>query len=223
MKTIIALILSCLSLSAATLYPVLSDQSTARTLTGGTTNVATLNGTNVFTGTNTFSGSVKGPTLTTLYESTNASVLQVSAAGGTTHTNNGDYGVLAGKYGIISMPALQASGSLLQYSFIIQLTNTTAETVNFVFYAGSNTNYLGVGSGKNSAVGLSASTLPLFANAGSWTNQYSALGSGALVLGATNFCDTSTNGWPLYVAIKGSAGVTNSNVIVASFKIVELR
>ena len=54
MKTIILLILSALTAFAATLYPVMSD-NTNRTITGGATNVALLSGTNVFSGTNTFS------------------------------------------------------------------------------------------------------------------------------------------------------------------------
>lgn len=53
MKTILLIIALTLSASAATLYPVMSD-NTNRTITGGATNVALLSGTNVFSGTNTF-------------------------------------------------------------------------------------------------------------------------------------------------------------------------
>lgn len=50
MKTIIALLLTCLPLCAATLYPVLTDSS-ARTFPGGVTNFPFLNSNSVFTGT----------------------------------------------------------------------------------------------------------------------------------------------------------------------------
>ena len=53
MKTIILLILSAFTAFAATTYPVLTDNAN-RTFSGGATNLALLNGTNVFTGTNTF-------------------------------------------------------------------------------------------------------------------------------------------------------------------------
>jgi len=53
MKTIILLILSAFTAFAATTYPVLTDNP-LRTFSGGGTNLALLNGTNVFTGTNTF-------------------------------------------------------------------------------------------------------------------------------------------------------------------------
>ena len=56
MKTILLLILSAFTASAATLYPVMSD-NTNRTITGGTTNLVLLNGTNTFTGTNTLTNS----------------------------------------------------------------------------------------------------------------------------------------------------------------------
>lgn len=52
MKSLIALILSCLSVSAAALYPVITDNPN-RQFSGGSTNLALLSGTNVFTGTNT--------------------------------------------------------------------------------------------------------------------------------------------------------------------------
>ena len=58
MKTILLLILSAFTASAATLYPVMSD-NTNRTITGGTTNLATLNGTNTFTGPNSFTNIVQ--------------------------------------------------------------------------------------------------------------------------------------------------------------------
>jgi len=53
MKTIILLILSAFTAFAATTYPVLTDNP-LRTFSGGGTNLALLNGTNVLTGTNTF-------------------------------------------------------------------------------------------------------------------------------------------------------------------------
>jgi len=57
MKTILALILTCISSFAATTYPVLTDNAN-RQFTGGATNLSLLNGTNVFTGTNRYTGTV---------------------------------------------------------------------------------------------------------------------------------------------------------------------
>ena len=54
MKTILLLIMSAFTASAATLYPVMSD-NTNRTITGGTTNLALLNTSQTFTGNNVFS------------------------------------------------------------------------------------------------------------------------------------------------------------------------
>ena len=57
MKNIIALLLTCVAAFAATTYPVITDNAN-RQFTGGATNLSLLNGTNVFGGTNRYSGTV---------------------------------------------------------------------------------------------------------------------------------------------------------------------
>ena len=57
MKTILTLLLTCVASFAATTYPVITDNAN-RQFTGGATNLSLLNGTNVFGGTNRYTGTV---------------------------------------------------------------------------------------------------------------------------------------------------------------------
>ena len=57
MKTILSLLLTCVASFAATTYPVITDNAN-RQFTGGATNLSLLNGTNVFGGTNRYTGTV---------------------------------------------------------------------------------------------------------------------------------------------------------------------
>lgn len=82
MKNLIAILLTCLPLCAATMYPVLTDNST-RTFSGGGTNLALLNTARTFTAAQTFTGQTN---LGTIYASgqaiqfTDTSLRQISAA-----------------------------------------------------------------------------------------------------------------------------------------------
>jgi hypothetical protein len=239
MKTILILLLTCVASFAATTYTVLSS-TTNRTIAPTTfglqlltnanapelltligaapsSNAVTLSGTNVFTGTNTFTASKFFPAngmsrRLLLYTNINFRVDAFTNA--SAPTTPGGY-ANCGKIAQIQIPALIGTRSLVYMSYQIDKTNATASSYQPIFYGGANTNWLGYGisvsAGSTPQTLFSGNQLALFANAGSFTNQYQNAGSVAVntqLPNPTNCVDTSAS-WPLYFGVTSTSGATN--------------
>ena len=225
MKTILALIFSCLSLSAATLYPVLSDQSTARTLTGGTTNVATLTGTNVFIGTNTFTAAnffpANGIGVRLLWSSpTNIYLASAVTNASANLTNAGDFSSLTYLMKA-NLPPLLGSNSSIAVVYGAIATNTNASGLLISWLVGSNTNFIGRGTMVATSISAPSSGIGsmVFHNAGSFTSQLMGNVSSVFVGGPSNLVDTSSS-WSLMAGVSTATSHLNSQVF--AFRIYEL-
>ena len=86
MKTFLALLISCLTLSAATTYPVLTD-STNRLFPGGVTNVFLLNSNIVTTGTMRATGAVTLTNSGNVFAGNGAGLTNLSVSGGILTSN----------------------------------------------------------------------------------------------------------------------------------------
>lgn len=230
-KTFLALLISCLTLSAATTYPMLSTTSN-RTVDGGLTNLAVLNSNNVFTGSNVFSGvaSLRSSDQPfTLLFSTNifvAKVPYVTAA----PTNNGDY---ANTTGLIEtlLPAISETNAEVAISYSVNRTNGQPSAGGWAVYLGESTNYIysvNNAFGSGAAVGRAITAHPgirLFQNYGSTTNQVQQqIGSGGVTLVyPVGLVNTATNWWFRLGFFNTGAGTTNTNYIVESIMIWKVR
>lgn len=218
MKTILLIIALTLSASAATLYPVMSD-NTNRTITGGATNVALLSGTNVFSGTNTFNmASLKssGVVSCVLLATNLAWVGDVTGAASTPSPWSN-----AAQVATFTMPPVIGNNGFLRFTLLRKLTNSVAAGVYPVFYGGSSDGFLGAGgtTGTSAITNYAAGQLVFAAN-GSATNQIvNASGAqSASWTTASGVVNTSTN-WTLKLGLAHSsgAGVTSTNIGLETF------
>ena len=94
MKTFLALLLSCLTLSAATTYPVLTD-STNRLFPGGVTNVFFLNSNVVTTGTMRATGAVTLTNTGNVFAGDGSGLTGISGGSSVTNLGNGSNTLMA--------------------------------------------------------------------------------------------------------------------------------
>jgi len=213
MKTIILLILSAFTAFAATTYPVLTDNP-LRTFSGGGTNLALLNGTNVFTGTNTF-------TAAGFYPANNIGLRLLASAAAPTYiasmsvvsnpTNNGDYSLVTPVAELV-IPPLLGSNSGVYLTVYSYRTNANTSSGNLAFWIGPNTNYLGLLSTLNTSAGNQQNfTLnnTLFQSYGSWTNQVATFTS-TFVIGPTNYFDSRVTN-TIFIGAYVPSGSTRTN------------
>lgn len=233
MKTIILLILSAFTAFAATTYPVLTDNP-LRTFSGGATNLALLNGTNVFTGTNTFDAAQFFPansiSFRHLYSiTTNAFFPSVAATTIDLVTNNGNYQNLT-PWLELDMPPLLTSNSMVSFAFQYERTNVNGFTAFAVFYIGTNTNFVGNFGQFATTVGRAYGAPPgnvMFENDASFTNQLVATtvftispqSDTSVFNHGTNFTDTSIP-WKLRVGLYTTTAAY-TNLLVRSFTVTE--
>lgn len=264
-KTFLALLISCLTLSAATTYPVLTD-STNRLFPGGVTNVfflnsnvvttgtmratgaltltnsgnvfagdgsgltgitgtnsALLNGTNVFTGTNTFEAAKFFPAnnigMRLLWSSpTNIYFPSIVTNAGANLTNNGDF-INCSPLATGVLPPLLGSNSAVFYTFTAIRSNANASIMNASLFIGSNTNFVGY-SGMAAATAGTTTTAPahMFQSTASWTNQIVGV-NWTIRNYVVSLCDTSVSN-TFYLGGWSTAGHTN--LFIAGLRIYEL-
>jgi hypothetical protein len=197
---------------------------------------AQLDGTNVFTGTNDFTGELLKSNYpvyaTRILLATNVGFFSTIVPVAVNYTS------VAVSNGLkdctmvfqLAIPALKTN-SVLGVSFVqLECTNSNGGQLFYGFYGGTATNYItglngtgtagqvAQGSSFNRGFGGVTPTL-IFANEGSFTNQYalslfpiSTIGSGMPAFKV----DTSTNGWPLMMGVAcQTVGVnfTNWNLV----------
>ena len=210
MKTLLLLLLTCLPLCAATIYPMLSD-TTNRTVTGGVTNLGFLNANQTFTGTNTFPAASFYPPnnigMRLLWSSpTNIYLnsLAVSAA----PTNNGDYS-LTTSIAAVNLPALLGSNSAISVHFSLLRTNANATQGSIYFYGGTATNFIGSQAVFNTAVGVFNTVGTLIQSCNSFTNQCQAAFVVPAIAKATNFLGDTASSFPLFIGAATTSSFTN--------------
>lgn len=287
MKTFIALLLGCLTLSAATLYPVMSTttnrtiaptsfglqlltnanapelltlisaapSSNAVTLTGtqtisgaksftnagnvfvgdgsgltgvggGGTNSPTLNGTNAFTGPNTFSGSIvfgtnSGVVGFHIWSLSSNVFLPTVVQTNTSATNAGGFANITA-LATITMPAARSPRSLYTFAYEMDKTNNTAGSTYVFFYGGTNTNFIGSFLSLNATTAkvLSPDLSSLLWCNHSTTNQIQGTSVATPpIVSPTNFVDTSAP-WTLYIGLGASTG-DSTNIFFRYFSITE--
>jgi hypothetical protein len=241
MKLLITLLASCLSLCAATTYPVISDNAN-RTLYGGTTNIASLNGTNTLTGTNNFTGTViltnaastisgNGAGLTNLSftannigvrllwsSPTNIYIPRMYPADGVTtlaFTNNGLVNT-ATQWMTFTIPPLLGSNSSIVFSALRQTTNANQFNGNMAVYIGPNTNYVGYLQPFLTSFNIQQNLnfTAVLANCGSFTNQITSAFSPASSLVTNYFDSTVSNTVYLGFFLNGVTGYRSNDVLI---------
>jgi len=225
MKTLLLLILSAFTAFAATTYPVLTDNP-LRTFSGGSTNVALLNGTNVFSGTNSYSSgklAIGGYPLYTyrVLFSTNIGIINI------TNTSSINNHIVDGGGGFatttplidVRLPAVgtNAKVGLLRFH---QTTNANIGQYTELCYVGDSTNWVNYNNqGNASAYQPSCAIIPtfMFSNYGSSTNQYPFGTAVFSTIYSSNRVDTSTNNWRFMLGgarqDAGGVGYTNLNLM----------
>ena len=138
-------------------------------------------------------------------------------------TNAGDFGLLSGGgFATVTMPALTSTASVW-INIVSAMTNANLQNTWLAFWAGPQTNFMGVISIKNTAAGNAGLLANVFANIGSASTQLCGT-TGAVYPQLYNpqpLVDTSTNGWKLYCSlIPAAVGTTNTNWFVGSFKLI---
>jgi len=219
MKTILILILSACWASAATLYPLLTD-NTNRTFSGGATNVARLDQSQTFTGINTLNAaSLKASgVLSVVLVATNINWFGNVTGSASTPSSWAN----AAQVASIAMPAVITTNGYLRVSYSRWASNSVAASVYPVCYAGDAQTFVGASGGFGTSAFTNApQALQIFANWGSFTNQLanvagSQVASWTTTVGAV---DTSTNNWPFYFGLSHSsgAGTTSTNINVGWF------
>jgi len=184
---------------------------------------AQLDGTNVFTGTNTFPAASFYPAnnigMRMLF-TTNVFVSSVPAYIATTPTNNGDYSLLTGIFEQ-TMPALLSTNSRVLFNITVERTNANAAVCNLYWFVGSNTNWVsGAANNISTAVGKQSPTPAnsIFENFGSLTTQIQSQATTAAIWGPTSLVDTSVP-WKIYLALQTTTGATN--IFIRSVTIIE--
>lgn len=216
MKSLLVLLL----LSAACVNAAVGPGSPSGTvIPGGSTNVALLSGTNVFTGTNTLNmASLKssGVVSCVLLATNLAWVGDVSGA-----ASNPSPWSNAAQVATFTMPPVIGNNGFLRFTLLRKLTNSVAAGVYPVFYGGSSDGFLGAGgtTGTSAITNYAAGQLVFAAN-GSATNQIvNASGAqSASWTTASGVVNTSTN-WTLKLGLAHSsgAGVTSTNIGLETF------
>jgi len=187
---------------------------------------AQLDGTNVFTGTNTFPAASFYPANKIgrrLLFTTNIFIPTIAVVA-SDKTNNGDYANVTQLFKV-TMPALLSSNSMVALSVVALRTNANAVGAQAVTFVGSATNFLqnsaAGGFGAATAVGktLSADGSITFANWISFTNQIQG-GSATLINTPTNFLDTSTS-WDLMLGFYVlTTAYTNHHATYSYYEII---
>lgn len=228
MKTILLILSLTLSASAATLYPVLTDNA-VRTFSGGGTNLALLNTNQTYTGTPTFPAAVFSANqirarhifVTNLFANV---VYATNAASAGFPTNQGE-SVHATVVLDMSVPALQTTNSIFAFTYSLARTNTQTSGTDLICYAGDSTNCVYyfpsvLGNGTSSPlITFSDTTRTVFNNYGSLTNQFlhPVTSTGPFFqtgLGGTNLLNTATN-WNFKIAFASrAAGDPNTNLFI---------
>lgn len=215
-KTLLTLLFSGLTLSAATLYPVMTDSS-SRLYPGGQTNFATLNGTNVWSGTNAFAAASFFPTndvvmrrLWTLQTNIYVSAVATNSAA----TNAGDFAAIT-QLAEITVPALLSPHSAFSMSYTLLRTNAVSSSSFLYLYVGTNTNFISQVQIGGTAAGVSTEFRPagvvLWVNNHSFTNQMQ-VGTSTYYNSPSNFVDTSSP-FKVYVGVATATGHTNLQVL----------
>jgi len=178
--------------SHAQTFPMLST-TTNRTVTGGVTNLALLNGTNAFTPSAFFPANKIG---TRVLFATNLYVASISTVSSDL-TNNGDYANGTTLFTFTS-PALLGRHSAIYVDSNVTRSNANAVTARYSVFLGSNTNFCNDVAALSTAAARSAGPVKIFENWGSYTNQMQG-SSTTLILSPTNLVDTSSP-FTVYVA-----------------------
>jgi len=215
MKLSFALLLVCSTLGFAAVGP---SGGGGTVIPGGSTNVALLNGTNVFTGTNTFAAAGFFPANNIsrrILWSTNGLFLNSLIVNATTdRTNSGDYSTITQGFKV-TVPALLSSNSIVTIYYHAQPTNLNASVATMWLYAGDNTNY--INSTVAQQAGNYAPTVPAFTllkNYSSWTNQAQLNATDAARYNyVPNFKVDTSVPWQFYMGFTtaNAAGFTNLN------------
>jgi hypothetical protein len=184
---------------------------------------AQLNGTNVFTGTNTFAPAKFFPAneiaIRRLWTSpTNIFLSSIAVSAGSAFTNNGDFANCT-YIAEATLPALMGSNSHVLLTFTYLRSNANSTAGQLVVFAGSNTNYVGVNNaifqatvGRTSALNIGA-----LHNANSFTEQFGGASfQSQLILGPTNFTDTSAP-FTLYLGAQTVTSHTNLTIFGLTF------
>ena len=172
---------------------------------------AQLDGTNVFTGTNTFAPESFYPPnnigMRLLWSSpTNIYLnsLAVSAA----PTNNGDYS-LTTSIAAVNLPALLGSNSAISVHFSLLRTNANSTQGSIYFYGGTATNFIGSQAVFNTAVGVFNTVGSLVQSCNSFTNQCQAAFVNPSIPMATNFLGDTASSFPLFIGAATTSSFTN--------------
>jgi len=189
------------------------------------TNLALLNGTNVFTGTNTFEAAKFFPAnnigMRLLWTSpTNIYISSVAVVASNATTNNGDY-VNTTHFGYGDIPPLLSSNSFLVLYGTIVRSNANLSSAVLHAFIGPNTNWIGYVSVMTTGAGNgNLNTTTLLMPGGGTTNwvQGANFASGPLIIGPTNFFDsTITN--KIYFGL--TTTTSHTNVQVFGFRLYE--
>jgi hypothetical protein len=177
----------------------------------------TYTGTNTFTAANFFPANMVGRRMLFV---TNNIFLSSLATGGGSRTNNGDYALCTAVFSV-SLPPLLSSRSMVSVGYNAANTNVNSHSGFFDYYFGSSTNWVGgatpfsTAARHNSSIGAA-----IFANDGSFTNQWLAIGANNDV-NLTRLSGTSTaTNWNFYLGAN-TAG-TYTNALVRTFWIEEI-
>jgi len=179
---------------------------------------AQLDGTNVFTGTNTFSVRPVIPGYRRiLYQSPTNSFLQsVAVIPVSVPTNSGDFALVTPIFEI-TLPPLLSDKSVIHLVAIPNIrTNVNSVAGNLVFYVGTNTNCIALFVGNlATSIGKSrsASDTLIMANGSSTEQHINLAGTGTVIATAypSNYCGDTSQPWKFYVGAYCTAAYTNIN------------
>lgn len=219
MKTILALLLSCLPLCAATTYSVVTDtptpgQGQKGVIAGGTVSLVQTNGTQTITGSKNFTAAQTitnasniiggdGSRLTGMPVqfafTTNIWISSVAAVAIGNVTNNGNYANLS-PIVEFTHPGFLNTESLLNLYVESLRTNAFTTAVNLAFYGGPNTNFIGAASIAGTAVGIGIiRDSAVFSCNGATSHLQGAALSVQQIPTFTNFVGDCTAPFKLYV------------------------
>jgi len=228
MKLSFALLLVCSTLGFAAVGP---SGGGGTVIPGGSTNVALLNGTNVFTGTNRFEAAKFFPANNVgvrFLAVTNLPVLTFydAATNATAPYTNGGFSVCTSVVSI-SVPACVGSNSSVGVSVVYYKTNATASAPELYAWVGTNfaARLLSLTAGgtvqRFTFGGASFNNAGnLFKNFGSFTNQIPGIrdGNDSGVNAPFTILDSSSP-WTLNIGLTSTSGATN--VAFVRFEVFE--
>lgn len=222
MKTILLILLTTLSSYGAATYPMLST-TTSRTVTGGATNLPTLNGVNTYTGTNVFLAAGFFPANSIgmrLLWSSPTNIYLPTLSTFANPTNNGDHANIT-DFGTLTLPALVGTNSSVFIVMQSERTNANVTAGTIYCYVGGSTNFIGSLSIIATTTGKSGSGFlhPAFSNEGSFTVQrQQAAFSTPIIWNTSNYVDTST-AWTMRLGMATATSCTNA--LLTRFAIYE--